>query len=682
MTDRREFLSLAAIGVASSLFAAWKEVLAQESTQASSPVDLSKRFPHYLNQPVPYFQVRMQDAFWAPRQKTTHEVSLQWVTSRHDHAGGLEAFKKDPRHYAAETQPGEMEHIKFIEAMATVAGIDPDPAIIGLIDAWIKPLIEGQGADGYLGASFPPGVNRLPQRWQAAPWSHEDYTIGHYLESAIAYREVTGKDAMYRSALRAVDNMSAALLDSGHAYAPGHPEIEQALMRLYGLTGDTKYLRLCGWLLAQRGHHEGRQSYGLRCQDHLPIQQQRTIEGHAVKAAFLFNGVTHYVGATGDPAYRQAVLAVWDDLVEHKMYLHGAGGNKSSRNEGYRKNPDCIPPDDTYGESCAAYGNFQWAHSLFRLTGEARYLDTAERILYNVFSASLSLQGDSSFYSNPSQTGLPELALAPGASGQGRPARRSKDLATSCCPPNIIKLFNKVGGFFYSTTGDGIYINHYGTSEAEIGFGSGVKLTQQTEYPWDGVIRIRVQPKSAEVFTLRLRIPQWAREHRALVNGKAVESLPQNGWLAVRRRWKTGDEVSLTLPMPIERVTMPPRFKEYENLVALQRGPIVYCLEEQDVEGAPQATGFSPLAMMYIPKEVPLTAEHRPDFLGGVTVLRGEVRLVKLDYTETALPATFVPYCVWGNREPRAMSIWLGAAKAPAIEFLVPPLKQGDTCVA
>ncbi len=647
----------------------------------SSETAPAERFPHFKSTPVSYLNVRMQDAFWAPRQKTTREVSVQWVAGSHDHAGGLDAFREDPQHYVAETRAGEMEHIKFIEAMATVAGVERDPAIVGLIDAWIKPLIAGQGADGYLGAAFPPGLNHPPQRWQAAPWSHEDYTIGHYLEAAIAYREVTGKDAMYRSALRAVDNMSAALLDGQHAYTSGHPEIEQALMRLYGITGNTKYLRLCGWLLGQRGHHEGRRSYGRRCQDHLPIQEQCTIEGHAVKAAFLFNGVTQYVGATGHVAYRQAVLAVWDDLVEHKLYLHGAGGNKSSRNEGYRKNQDCIPPDDTYGESCAAYGNFQWAHSLFRLTGEARCLDTAERILYNVLAASLALQGDSSFYGNPSQTGLPALALAPGASGQALPVTRSKQLATSCCPPNIIKLFNKVGGFFYSTAQDGIYVNHYGASETDIGFGSGVKLMQRTEYPWVGTIQLQVEPKRPEVFTLRLRIPGWARAHRALVNGKVIESPARQGWLVIRRRWKAGDEVTLTLPMPIERVAMPPRFKEYENLVALQRGPIVYCLEEQDVEGVAKTTGFSPLAMMYIPQESLLTAEHRADFLGGVTVLRGEVRLVKMDDTEAALPVIFIPYCVWGNREPSAMSVWLGAAKAPMIELLVPQLKQGETCV-
>ncbi|MBI4166797.1 MAG: glycoside hydrolase family 127 protein [Acidobacteria bacterium] len=620
-----------------------------------------------------YLHVKMQDTFWVPRQKTVHDVSVEWVTSRHDKAGGLEMFKKDPEHYVAGTRRGEMEHIKFIEAMANVIGVRPDPAIAGLIDAWAKPLIDGQGADGYLGEHFPSGLNHPPHRWQAVWWSHEDYTIGHYLEAAIAYREVTGREEMYRSAVRAVDNMAAALLYSNHAYTSGHPEIEQALMRLYGLTGNTKYLRLSGLLLGQRGHHEGRPSYGRMRQDDIPVKDQRTIEGHAVMAGYLFNGVTHYVGATGDAAYREAALSVWDDFVNRKMYLHGAGGNKSAKNEGYRKDPYCILPEDTYGESCSVFANFQWAHSLFRLTGEARYIDTAERMLYNAFYASLSLKGDSSFYCNVAQTDVP--------------TPRSPQQATGCCPPNIVKLFNKVGGFFYSTDQDGVYVKHYGASEATIPWGGGVKLTQRTGYPWDGTITVLVESNNPQSFTLRLRVPAWAKSHALSVNGQAIDTTPQKGWLAVHRHWKAGDQVELSLPMEIERVTMPPQFKEYENRAALQRGPIVYCLEQQDLEVDSTQTNnaisaFTGLAALYIPEGAKFKAEHRPDFLGGVTVLRGEVRqLNREDDGEKAVSATFVPYGVWDNRTPGEMRIWLGARKVPLVELLLPEQALGESCV-
>jgi DUF1680 family protein len=691
MTNRRKFLSGAATGLGGALLARSRIFAADSSARGVSAslraqdatIEAGKRFPYFQSEPLSYLNVRMQDGFWAPRQKTTHDVSLQWITSHHDPAGGLEEFKKHPQTYVTETQPSETEHVKFIEAMSTVLGVQRDPSIAGLIDAWAKPLIEGQAADGYLGEHFPPGIFQPAHRWEAVSWSLEDYNIGNYLEAAIAYREVTGSEAMYRSAVRAADNMAAALLDGHLAYAPATPEIEQALMRLYGMTGNTTYLRLCGWLLDQRGHHEGRPNYGRNYQDHIPVRDQRTIEGHAVRAAFLFNGVTHYVGATGDAAYREAVLSVWDDLMNRKMYLHGAGGNKSARNEGYRKNPYCILPDDTYGESCSVFANFQWAHSLFRLTSDARYIDAAERMLYNAFYASLSLKGDSSFYCNVAQYDVP---LPPDEWVHFRPTLpRSSELATSCCPPNIVKLFNKVGGFFYSTDQNGIYVNHYGACEANIPWGGGVKLTQRTGYPWDGTITILVEPKNREFFTLRLRVPAWAKSHRLSVNGKAIDITPQKGLLVIHRHWKAGDQVELSLPMEIERVTMPPQFSGYENRVALQRGPIVYCLEEQDlgnaVTHATLGLSLPVLPALYVPVEAKFTAEHQPDLLGGITVLRGEVRQINSDNSEKSVLAMFVPYGVWGNRAPSTMRIWLGAGKAPLIELLAPELQETESCV-
>lgn len=672
MANRRDFLQNTALGLGYALVARHAAAVTASTSDTDSVVrPLGDRFPYFQSAPVPYLNVRMQDTFWAPRQKTVHNVSVDWITGRHDKAGGLSEYRKHPDLYVAQINSGEMEHIKFIESMATVAGISPDPGITGLIDAWAKPLIEGQGSDGYLGEHFPPGLNHPPHRWAAVWWSHEDYTIGNYLEAAIAYREVSGNDAMYRSAVRAADNMVTTLLDSHRAYTSGHPEIEQALMRLYAVTGDTRYVRLCGWLLGQRGHHEGRESYGRMRQDDIPITEQRLIEGHAVMAGFLFNGVTHYLGATGDAAYREAVLSVWDDFVNRRMYLHGGGGNTSARNEGYRKNPYCILPDDAYCESCSVFANFQWAHGLFRLTGDARYVDTAERMLYNAFYASLSLKGDSSFYQNVVQTNEP------------RP--RSPELATSCCPPNIVKLFAKVAGFFYSTDADGIYVKHYGASGADIPWGGGVKLTQQTNYPWDGNIAVLVEPKLSQSFTLRLRLPAWAKSHTLTVNGQIVDATPLKGWLAVHRRWKAGDGIELNLPMDVERVTMPPQFKEYENRAALQRGPIVYCLEEQDIEadaGQSNAVAFVGLATAYIPEDAQFKAQHRPDFLGGVTVLRGELRQLSFENDRAKpVPATFIPYGVWGNRTPGPMRIWLGARKAPLVEMLLPEQELGESCV-
>jgi uncharacterized protein len=607
-------------------------------------------FPHFESEPVPYFHVRLQDAFWAPRQRLLATVSVPWATRHLDPAGGLDAFRADPEGYETKLRRGDFEAIKFVEALAAVVGLERDEAIEGLTAAWGRAMIDGQAADGYFEFGWPLGADPA-KRWRASWISHEDYGLGHYIEAAIGYLESTGESAMYESAVRAVGNMASALLDGERAYAPGHAAIEQGLTRLYGFTGDTKYLDLCGWLIEQRGNHEGRPSYGRYAQDHLPVREQRTIEGHAVRAAFLFNGVTEYVGATGDEGYFKAVLAVWEDFVQHKMYVHGTGGNTSTKNEGYSPTPDFIPPDDAYCESCSAFANFQWAHNLFRLTGDASYIDVAERTLYNAFYASLSLSGDRFFYRNVIQA--------------FEPAMRTEWHWCPCCPPNIVKLLAKVGGFFYSTDDDGIFVKHYGASEADLPFGGGIKLTQRTEYPWDGDVQLQVDPQTPTELTLRLRIPSWAKSHDLSVNGELVETDVQAGWVSIRRSWETGDTVRLSLPMTIERVSMPPRFEEYRDLAALERGPIVYCVEQQDAAG--------PLPALCLAEDVRVTAEHRPDLLGGVTVLETTLPASSDLFDSPPMPVTFIPYGVWNNRKPDFMTVWLPAKRRSLDEFDAPP---------
>jgi hypothetical protein len=645
--SRRNLLVAGAIGGVASL--AFPRGLLASLTQQPAGNDAivtaEKRFPYFQSTPVSYFNVKLEDTFWAPRQKTVRDVTVPWATAHWDAAGGLNTFRTHPDTYQTQIQRGDLEVIRFLESMAAVTGLQRDNAIDGLIEAWGQKFIDAQLPDGYSAFGWPFGADPK-RRWTAYWWSHEDLALGRYVESAIAFKNATGNEAMYDSAIRAVDNMASEFLNSHRAYAPGHEEIEQALMQLYGVTGDTTYLKLCGWLIAQRGQHQGRPNFGKYSQDHLPVREQRTIEGHAVRAAFLFNGVTEYVGATGDAGYREAVLAVWKDFVEHKMYLHGAGGLKSTKNEGYSSKPDFIPPDDCYGESCSVFGNFEWAHNLFRLTGDAAYLDVAERMLYNAFFASLSLQGDRYFYENAvlSDSPMTRFAWHP----------------VPCCVPNIVALFSTVGGFFYSTDKSGIFVNHYGASQADIPFGDGIRITQRTEFPWDGRVSLQIEPKHPTSFSLRLRVPAWARSHTLAVNGAVHEAALERGWVVIRRRWKSGDTVDLSLPMEIERVTMPPRFKEYDKLVALQRGPIVYCLEEQDINIAAAPQGFS----AYLPAAAPVNAEYRSDLLGGVMVLRTELRLPNFwDGSETSVPVTFIPYGVWDNRMPGAMRIWLLSRK-------------------
>lgn len=604
------------------------------------------RFPYFLSTPVSYLKVRMTDSFWASRQKPLPGVTVPWAARHYDAAGGLSAYQRDPTTYHCEVHGDDLESIKFVESMATVVGLQRDASMEGFIRVWSERMIAVQKPDGYRPVNWP-----LPadpnHRWRAVWWSHEDYGLGHYIEAGIALRNSTGDVTLYESAVRAADNMVQALLDGHKAYAPGHEEIEQALMRLYGLTGENRYLRLCGWLIGQRGHHEGRPSYGKYSQDHLPVREQRTIEGHAVRAAFLFNGVTEYVGATGEEGYREAVIAVWDDLVNHKLYLHGAAGSVSTNNEGYGALPDVIPPNDAYGESCSIFGNFQWAHNLFRLTGNSGYLDVAERMLYNAFYASLSLQGDRYFYHNVAQ--------------KDEPVERYEWNRIPCCPPNIVKLFAKVGGFFYSTDSKGIFVHHYGSNQADIPFAEGLKLTQHTDYPWDGKVRLQVDVGRPSRFCVRLRVPGWAKSHAIRVNGSPVMDLPDLGWVSIERLWRSGDRIDAEFPMILERVTMPPRFKDYQNLVALQRGPIVYCIEQQDSP--------VPLASLCLPEGANVEAQYEPQLLGGIVVVKGVLPQTLDDGSVTQFPVTFIPYGVWNNRGPDLMRIWLQSRRMTAAEL-------------
>jgi len=647
-SSERRYLLRASI--AGSVALAAPRVPLAEQAGIESVVEPKARFPFFQSMPVSYLNVQMRDTFWASRQSKLVSVTLPWATRHFDRAGGLQVFREQPSTYQPDLMKGDLEAIKFIESMSAVVGLRRDAACEGLIRLWGKSMNALQEPDGYWRYGWPRATS-TEDRWRPIWWSHEDYALGHYLEGALAFLESTGNYELYHSARRAIDNMADALLGSDVEYAPGHEEIEQALMRLYASTGEKKYLRLCNWLIKQRGRHKFRASYGKYSQDHVPVKEQRTIEGHAVRAVFLFNGVTEYVGATGDQDYRETVLSVWRDYVEHKMYNHGGGGVLSEGNEGFSSKPDEIAPNDAFCESCGVYGSVRWAHSLSRLTGDASYLDVAERMLFNAFYASLSLGGDRFFYCNVAE--------------KDEPIERFEWHPTPCCPPNIVKLFATIGGYFYSTDDTGIFVNHYGTSEANIGIGGGVTLAQTSDYPWDGMILVRVEPQRPTHLAIRLRLPGWAKSHRLTVNGSQIQARLIHGWLTIERKWQSGDLIELRLPMTIERVTMAARFKEYRGLAALERGPIVYCIEQQDAE--------LPIPFLYLPVEHCLRAEFRPDFLGGVTVLRGSLPKIFGEDDRQLVPVQFIPYGVWNNRGADTMRIWLPGDKSKLKEMLTPP---------
>lgn len=622
-------------------------------------------FPNFQNTPVHYTRVRLRDAFWAPRQETVHRVSVPWAIEHLDLPPDASVDEPLPPSEGRHVRVGDYEAIKFIETLAAVSRLTDDSSLADTALAWSERFTADQEPNGYLPNLYPAGQRY--GRWHSDWWSHEAYALGHFLDAAMELADASGRNEPLTAARAAIENMAVDLMDADLPYGVGCAGIEPALMSLYGRTGEPRLLNLCRWLVEQRGRHEGRVSFGAYAQDHVPVREQRTIEGHAVRAAYLYAGVAALVGATGDEDYLATLEAVWADMMHHKTYRHGAVGSRVANNEGYLREPNVLPLDDCYGESCSVYGNFQWSHDMFRLTGDAAYLDGADRMLYNAFAASLQLSGDAYFYENPAE--------------QDESTVRPDWHPVPCCPPNILKLIAKVGGFFYATDREGVFVKHYGASEADVPIAGGTRFVQTGGYPWNGDISIELFPAEPEVFTVWARIPSWASAFRASVNGVAVDGRVDKGWLAIRRLWARGDRIDLDLPMDAVRTRVPEEFSGYEGLVAIERGPIVYCLEDQDLR--------YPLELAILPDDSELVPEFRPDFLGGVTVLHTTLRRRDgLMYRRDPLGASgehsrggraiLVPYAVWANRRPGAMRTWIPRVEAP-LTFTPDPPEPGHS---
>lgn len=625
---------------------------------------MTHRFPHFRSNPIPYTNVRMLDGFWAPRQRTVQSVSIPWAQSRLDADPTAEAGNAVASIDGRNVRVGDLEAIKFIETMAAVARLTHDDALAATAGAWSDRFTDGQESDGYLPHLYPAGLQY--GRWHVDWYSHELYALGHFLDASLELAAATGDDRYLEPVVAAVENATAALMDEGRPYGIGCAGLEPALIRLYDRTGDPRHLAFCQWLVEQRGRHEGRQSFGPYAQDHLPVEDQRTIEGHAVRAAFLYAGVAGLVGASGDERYLESLRAVWANMVEHKMYKHGASGSVSAGNEGYLTDPDVLPLDDCYGESCSVYGNIQWGHDMFRLTGEASYLDDMEWMLYNAFPASLSLAGDTYTYENPAE----QIAAAVRPDWHPVP----------CCPPNILKLITKVGGLMYSIDDEGVFVNLYGSSEVDLPIAGSTLLRQSSNFPWDGAIRIEVDPSEATTFAVRLRIPRWARTHTVAVNGEPADAPVVDGWATIERTWQKGDTIDLDLPMEVVRTRFPESFAGYEDRVAIERGPILFCLEQQDVHGS--------LELTMLTDDADLTPEYRPDLLGGTTVISTTLtRKDGLMYRRNPLhvgqnsspgaPAILVPYALWANRRPGGMRTW-HPTKEKKLDYAVAAPEPGN----
>ena len=634
--------------------------------------------------PAPSFRMRsfgwdrvdVQDGFWSARMETNRAATLPVEYEQCRRTGRLRAWKLKWK-----SGRGNPPHIfwdsdaaKWIEACGYSLAVHPDRKLERLVDGVIDDIAAAQQPDGYLNVYYT--AVEPDQRWTNLRDRHEMYCAGHLIEAAVAYWQATGKRKLLDVLCRYADHIDATFgrgKGQKRGY-PGHEEIELALVKLYHATGEKRYLELAKYFVDERGRRPcyydkeakargddpkkywpGSYEYN---QSHKPVRQQSEVVGHAVRAFYLYAGMADVAAETGDAELLAACRRLWADATEHKMYLTGGVG-PSGRNEGFTRTYD-LPNETAYAETCAAIALVFFAHRMAEIEADARYADVMERALYNGTISGVSADGRRFFYTNPLTAAPPETKPHLQC---GEPYRREW-FGCACCPPNVARMIAQFPQYICSAAKAAAYVHLYvaSTARARIA-GREVTLTQRTDYPWDGEVRITVGVDRPGAFALMLRIPGWCGRHTLKVNGRRVAAPVTRGYAKLRRTWQDGDAVELSLAMPIERVAAHPGVLEDVGKVALQRGPIVYCLEQCDHK--------DDVLSIHLPDKAKLVARFEPKLLGGVTVIEGDALAAspagwsgklyrpakELDLKPTKLRA--VPYCLWDNRTPGAMTVWL-----------------------
>jgi uncharacterized protein len=614
--------------------------------------------------PVDFSEVAIDDAFWNPRLEKISSATLPACIDQTEvQTGRIRNFEK------AATGKGNHEGIyyddsdvyKALEAIAYSLQVVPEPALEAKADDWIAKIAAAQQPDGYINTYYT--LNGLEGRWQDME-KHEAYCAGHLIEAAVAYHHATGKRTLLEVAQKMADHMDYNFRLAGKNWVPGHQEIELALVKLYRVTGEDRYLQLADWFLDQRGHGYGRGKIwddwndpGY-CQDAVPVKEAREITGHAVRAMYMYTGAADVAALTGDNGYLQAMQTIWEDVVHRNLYITGGIGSSES-NEGFSVDFD-LPNEQAYCETCASVGMVFWNKRMNLLTGDARFMDILERSLYNGALDGLSLSGDRFFYGNP-------------LASSGQHARRAW-YGTACCPSNIARLVASVGDYIYAYSGNELIVNLFISSNTEIPLTSGkVQIDLDGNYPWSGKMEVGINPEKMQDFTLKIRIPGWLGEEATpgglyrfekpvseevtiRVNDQPVDWKLNNGYALLRRQWSRNDRVTIDFPMPVREVIAREEVEENRGRVALQRGPLVYAFEGIDNEGRIFDT--------LLPGSQKYETEHIRGLLGGVTVIRTSGKTIKgndegdgLVFRQKELTA--IPYYAWNNRGPGEMQVWM-----------------------
>ena len=620
----------------------------------------------YPIDPVPFTSVKVTDAFWGQRLQASREVTIPLAFSKCEETGRYENFVKAANPSDSYEVGGlafdDTDVYKTIEGASYLLQTYPDPKLEAYIDSVLVIVKAAQEPDGYLYTSRTMNPKH-PHEWAGTErWelvedlSHEFYNLGHMVEGAIAHYQATGKRNFLDIAIAYADCVCREIGDGADQVVrvPGHQIAEMALAKLYLVTGEKKYLDQAKFFLDKRGYTTRTDEYS---QAHLPVLQQDEAVGHAVRAAYMYAGMADVAALTGDQGYIDAIDAIWDNIVTKKLYITGGIG-ATSNGEAFGENYE-LPNMSAYCETCAAIGNVYVNHRLFLLHGESKYYDVLERTLYNGLISGVSLDGGGFFYPNPLES-----------IGQHQ---RQPWFGCACCPSNICRFIPSLPGYIYATKGSDVYVNLFMSNNSALTVnGKKVSLSQETRYPWNGDIAIKVDNNKAGQWTMKVRIPGWVRNqvvpsnlyeytdgkrlgYSISVNGEKVESELVNGYFCIDRKWKKGDVVRVHFDMEPRTVKANYKVEADRGRISVERGPIVYCAEWPDND-------FDVLSIL-MNREPKFELVERPDLLYGLNQLKTDAQVLNYDdngrLVAEDVKLTLIPYYAWCHRGSGSMAVWL-----------------------
>lgn len=628
-----------------------------------------QKFKDYPISMVDIKNVELTDSFWLPKIKTVQNTTIKYGLEKCVNEGRLDNFliagKKKKGKVHGKMPFDDTDVYKIIEGASYSLISAPNKALEDYLDSIIAVIKIGQETDGYLTTWFSidpdnppaPWVKKTGKRWTGVVSSHELYNSGHLFHAAVAHYIATGKRNFLDIAIKNADLLVKSFGPGKLTLPPGHQIVETGLVKLYRITGNEKYLKLAKYFLDLRGDSTTHKLYGEYAQDDKPVKQQTEIEGHAVRAVYMYAGMTDIGAIYNDTSYPHAVKSIWANMVNRKMYITGGLG---ARHEGESFGNDYeLPNLSAYAETCASIGDVLWNIRLFELSGESKYFDIIERTMYNGLISGISLDGKKFFYVNPLE------ADGKFAFNQGSKTRQSW-FDCSCCPTNLIRFIPSIPGIIYATRNDTLYVNLYASNKAKVTINNTViNIEQQTDYPWEGKIRLSVHSENAIPLTLKFRIPGWANNQvmpgnlynfinqisspiKIKVNGKDTDYYKSKGYACIYRTWKNDDQIELLFPMEIKHIAANKMVNADSNMTALEYGPLVYCFEGID--------NNSPLDKLTMPDDASLRVERKDKLLGGINEIVGEVPAIN---GKGKLKITAIPYYAWSNRGEGPMKVWL-----------------------